>query len=87
MVCGRQRAANLVVAATATLRHAGGGEAHFEGAPWNNNTVDMIRAAKGHLQLVLFQTFAESVKTMVAEVSVNSIPHTSSKQHNRLEQR
>jgi acyl-CoA oxidase len=60
----RQRAASLVVTATEKILAAGKGEAHFEGAPWNDNTVTLIRAAKSHLQLVLFQTFASSVNEM-----------------------
>lgn len=65
----RQRAASLVVSATKTLVQAGGGEAQFEGPAWNNNTVMLIRAAKGHLQLVLFQTFADSVNSMEEKAS------------------
>lgn len=69
----RQRASSLVVAATKTLQQAGGGEVQFEGAPWNDNTVTLIRAAKGHLQLVLFQTFADSVNAIKAEVSAQPL--------------
>lgn len=50
--------------ATKKILAAGNGEAHFEGASWNNNTVTLIRAAKSHLQLVLFQSFASSVDGM-----------------------
>ena len=71
----RQRAASLVVSATKTLVQAGGGEAHFEGSPWNNNTVTLIRAAKSHLQLVLFQTFAESVQTLEKEVTLRAFSY------------
>ena len=59
-----------MVVATKTLLQAGGGKAHFEGSPWNDNTVTLIRAAKSHLQLVLFQTFADSVKDLEDQVSV-----------------
>ena len=54
--------------ATEALLRAGDGKAQFEGEPWNGNTVTLIRAAKGHLQLVLFQTFSSSVADM--EVSL-----------------
>lgn len=64
----RQRACDLVVQATQALVAAGGGVPAFEGAPWNNNTVPLIRASKAHLQLVLFQTFAASVAEMESEV-------------------
>lgn len=63
----RQRAASLVVTATKALAKAGNGSVHFEGASWNNNTVTLIRAAKSHLQLVLYQTFANSIQSMENE--------------------
>ena len=58
--------------ATEALLRAGNGKAQFEGEPWNGNTVALIRAAKGHLQLVLFQTFSSSV----ADIEVSLLPPT-----------
>lgn len=64
----RHRASSLVLQAAETLQRAGNGRVEFEGVAWNSNTVALIRAARGHLQLVLFQTFARSVETLGSEV-------------------
>lgn len=58
----------MIVQAAETLLQAGNGTVQFEGEPWNGNAVTLIRSAKGHLQLVLFKTFADSVAEIEAEV-------------------
>eukprot|EP00884_Botryococcus_braunii_P015671 jgi/Botrbrau1/2788/Bobra.0125s0001.1 len=67
----RHRAAALVVQATQTLSGNGNGKIVFEGAPWNNSTVDLIRAARGHCDLVLHSTFISSVANLKAEGSLS----------------
>lgn len=73
LVC-RQRACHLIVQAAETLTEAGGGRIQFEGEPWNTNTVSLIRSAKAHLQLVLLETFAQSVADFKTEVMPSSSP-------------
>ncbi|KAG2488798.1 hypothetical protein HYH03_012598 [Edaphochlamys debaryana] len=58
----RHVATRAVAAAEATLRRASGARGLvFEGAPWNENTIDFIRSAKAHCALVLHATFLEGV--------------------------
>ncbi len=61
--------------ATKTLAAAGGGRIQFEGAPWNNSTVDLIRAAKAHCDLVLHKTFVESVQDLKNQASPRALAH------------
>ena len=49
------------MAATKKLLKAGGGKLRFEGPPWNDNTVDVIRTARAHSLYVLHKTFGDSV--------------------------
>lgn len=42
----RHVATQLAAQAARVLQHAGNGEVVFEGAPWNNSTVDLIRVAR-----------------------------------------
>jgi acyl-CoA oxidase len=65
----RHRACRLGVAALEELRRNSGGgggggrggAVAFEGPGWNATTVDLIRFAVAHCELVLVQTFAEAV--------------------------
>eukprot|EP00879_Flechtneria_rotunda_P021197 GHRR01022330.1.p1 GENE.GHRR01022330.1~~GHRR01022330.1.p1 ORF type:complete len:634 (+),score=214.56 GHRR01022330.1:589-2490(+) len=60
----RQRAARLVVLGASVLQQRCGGPGAklvFEGAPWNSSTVAQIAAAKAHCEMVLLQTFMETV--------------------------
>jgi acyl-CoA oxidase len=63
----RHRACRLGVAALEELRrNSGGGNGAavaFEGPGWNATTVDLIRFAVAHCELVLVQTFAEAVES------------------------
>lgn len=49
------------MAATRKLLKAGGGQLRFEGPPWNDSTVDVIRSAKAHSVYVLTSFFSEAV--------------------------
>ncbi|EFJ46884.1 hypothetical protein VOLCADRAFT_92640 [Volvox carteri f. nagariensis] len=60
----RHAAARSVAAAAATLTSATGGKLVFEGRPWNENTVDSIRAAKAHCTFILHQTFIKSIEQL-----------------------
>ncbi|KAG2435906.1 hypothetical protein HXX76_007101 [Chlamydomonas incerta] len=62
----RHAAARSCATAAETLAAASGGRLVFEGAPWNSNTVDSIRAAKAHCSLVLHATFLDSVARLEA---------------------
>ncbi|GFR44234.1 hypothetical protein Agub_g5369 [Astrephomene gubernaculifera] len=68
----RHAAARAVVAAAETLRSAslaasgGTRQMVFEGRPWNENTVELIRAAKAHCIYVLHQTFLDSIARLEA---------------------
>ena len=64
----RHRAARLCVEATERLAAASGGKPVFEGPPWNSNTVDLIRLARAHCQLVLHRTFADYMRRLGDEV-------------------
>ena len=68
VVGSRHRAARLCVEATTAVAAASGGQVAFEGAPWNSNTVDLIRLARAHCLLVLHSTFADSVHRLDQEV-------------------
>lgn len=57
----RHRATRLCIEAAQNLMKACGGDLQFEGPGWNSCTVDMIRVAKAHSQLVLHQTFVDAV--------------------------
>ncbi|CAG9467403.1 unnamed protein product [Pedinophyceae sp. YPF-701] len=53
----RHAATFQTVAAAKALFKAGGGQLKFEGAPWNNNMVALVEAAKSHSRLVIAGTF------------------------------
>lgn len=58
----RHAAARLALVAADALRRAGGGELVFEGEPWNETTVDLIRVARAHCSLAMHQTFVAAVE-------------------------
>ncbi|KXZ49049.1 hypothetical protein GPECTOR_23g135 [Gonium pectorale] len=62
----RHAAARATAAAAETLLAAGGGRLAFEGKPWNDNTVESIRAAKAHCAYVLHRTFLDSLAALFA---------------------
>lgn len=64
----RHRATRLCIEAAQNLMKACGGDLQFEGPGWNSCTVDMIRVAKAHSQLVLHQTFVEAVAKLQRSV-------------------
>ena len=65
----RHRAARLCVEATKQLLKAGAGQLRFEGPPWNNNTVHVIRTARAHSTYVLHKTFSESLDKLQVPLS------------------
>jgi acyl-CoA oxidase len=69
----RHAAARLALVAADALRAAsggggggGGGGLVFEGKPWNDTTVDLIRLARAHCALALHQTFVAAVGAAAA---------------------
>lgn len=58
----RHAATKQALVAAEALRAAGGGALIYEGAPWNNTTVELIRVGRAHCALVIHQTFLESVE-------------------------
>lgn len=65
----RYVAARLIILAAEALGDAAGGTISVEGAPWNNTTVDLIRAARAHCCFVIHQTFVETVEAAAGKVS------------------
>ncbi|EFN54271.1 hypothetical protein CHLNCDRAFT_36152 [Chlorella variabilis] len=60
-------AAQLAAQATQVLARAGGGRVAFDGEPWNNSTVDLIRAARAHVALYLHQNFVDCVEAAASQ--------------------
>ena len=58
----RHAATKQALVAAEALRAAGGGALIYEGAPWNNTTVELIRVGRAHCALAMHQTFLESVE-------------------------
>lgn len=52
----------LALVACETLKQMSGGAIVFEGAPWNESTVDLIRLARGHCSYILHETMVRFVK-------------------------
>jgi len=68
----RHATAKLALVAADALRHAGGGQLVFEGAPWNNTNVDLIRVARSHCCLFLYQTFLHAVEDAASQGELSS---------------
>jgi acyl-CoA oxidase len=68
----RHVAAKLALNAADVLRAAGNGKFVFEGAPWNNSTVDLIRVARAHCCLVVHQWFVDAVAEARGQLSPQS---------------
>ena len=64
----RHRAAWMCVDGAKTLEAASKGRIQFDGPSWNGNTSHLIRLAHAHCELVLHQTFADSVSRAASEV-------------------
>uniref|UniRef100_A0A383WBN6 Acyl-coenzyme A oxidase n=2 Tax=Tetradesmus obliquus TaxID=3088 RepID=A0A383WBN6_TETOB len=61
----RHRAARLAVSGAATLQAASSGARaplKFEGPAWNSSTVSQIAMAKAHTEMVLLQTFMDTLQ-------------------------
>lgn len=59
----------LARVAADALTKATGGPMVFEGAPWNNTTMDLIRLARAHCYFYLHQTMVESVEATANTLS------------------
>eukprot|EP00878_Enallax_costatus_P005125 GHUV01005387.1.p1 GENE.GHUV01005387.1~~GHUV01005387.1.p1 ORF type:complete len:651 (+),score=176.60 GHUV01005387.1:188-2140(+) len=67
----RHRAAHLTVKGAQLLQQkSGGGQLKFEGQAWNSCTVAQIALAKAHTEMVLLQTFMETLQQARAEGSL-----------------
>lgn len=61
----------LALVALETLKQMSGGAVVFEGSPWNESTVDLIRLARGHCSYILHETMVRCVKDAAVERKVS----------------
>ncbi len=52
------------------------GEGHTQGTAWNNSTIDLVHAAKAHVELYTVVTFCDVIKTLSADPVILRILHT-----------
>ncbi|XP_033647696.1 peroxisomal acyl-coenzyme A oxidase 1-like [Asterias rubens] len=52
------------------------GEGHSQGTAWNNSTIDLVHAAKAHVEFYTVVTFCDVIKTLSADPTILKILQT-----------